>query len=237
MSIYCTYLTTYSGNKFPPFYIGSSTVSRISNGYQGSVSSKMYKELWDQEIKTNPHLFKTRVISTHSSGKEARDKELKFHKNLNVVKSDMYVNRALAKPNGFHGTDVSKEKHPRWGQHHSTTSKQLIGAKNKGKSPHNKGVPMSQKNRDRIKLTKRLNPHPAPNKGKKMNYSSDALAAMNRAKTWKLTTPGNETLIVNNLRKFCKDQCLNERALRGLASGLRKHYNGWQCSLIEDVIS
>ena len=96
---------------------------------------------------------------------------------------------------------------------------------------------MSQKNRDRIKLTKRLNPHPAPNKGKKMNYSSDALAAMNRAKTWKLTTPGNETLIVNNLRKFCKDQCLNERALRGLASGLRKHYNGWQCSLIEDVIS
>jgi hypothetical protein len=197
----------------------------------------MYKELWNQEIKINPHLFKTRIISTHDSSKEARDKELKFHRHLNVVKSDMYINRALAKPNGFHGTDVSKENHPRWGKQHSTKSKQLIGAKNKGKTPHNKGVLMLQKDRDRIKLTKRLNPRPAPNKGKKMHYLPDALAAMNRAKTWKLTTPGNETLIVKNLRKFCKDQCLNERALRSLASGLRKHYNGWQCSLIEDVIS
>jgi hypothetical protein len=197
----------------------------------------MYKELWDQEIKINPHLFKTKIISTHNSGKEARDKELKFHRHLNVVKSDMYVNRALAKPNGFHGTDVSKENHPRWGKQHSSNSKQLIGAKNKGKTPHNKGVPMPQKDRDRIKLTKRLNPRPAPNKGQKMNYSSNALAAMNRAKTWKLITPHNEILFIENLRKFCKDQCLNERALRDIASSLRKYYNGWQCSLVKNVIS
>jgi hypothetical protein len=53
-TIYCTYLTIYSGNKLPPFYIGSTSVNRISNGYHGSVSSKRYKSIWLEELKTNP---------------------------------------------------------------------------------------------------------------------------------------------------------------------------------------
>ena len=48
--MYCVYLTTYFGAKLPMFYIGSSTVSRVNSGYRGSVSSKSYKEIWNNEI-------------------------------------------------------------------------------------------------------------------------------------------------------------------------------------------
>lgn len=230
MNIYCTYLTSYRGNKLPPFYIGSSTVSKIHKGYQGSVSSKIYKKIWDREIKINPHLFTTKVISTHGSSKEARSKELKFHKHLNVVKSNMYVNRALAKPNGFHGNDVSKEKHPRWGQQHSAETKQAIGVKNKGKIPHNKGIPMPQSDKDKMIMSKKLNAKPAWNKGKTMAYSDKALANMCRAKQWMVVDPAGTKSVITNLRTFCKSLSLNERAMRSIASGKRIAYNGWHCS-------
>ncbi len=30
--MYCVYLTTYSGDKLPPYYIGSTSIAKISNG-------------------------------------------------------------------------------------------------------------------------------------------------------------------------------------------------------------
>ncbi len=60
--LFCTYLTTYSGNKLPLFYIGSSSVERVNNGYHGSVKSKAYSTIWKSELKHNPHLFKTRIL-------------------------------------------------------------------------------------------------------------------------------------------------------------------------------
>lgn len=33
--LYCTYLTSYFGNKLPPFYIGYTTVANINRGYRG----------------------------------------------------------------------------------------------------------------------------------------------------------------------------------------------------------
>ena len=115
MNIYCTYLTIYLGNKLPPFYIGSSTIDRINSGYRGSVSSKKYKIIWESELKLNPHLFQTKIISTHQTSKEARQKEMFFHEQLKVVKSEMYVNLSIARENGFFGMDVSGKNNPRYG--------------------------------------------------------------------------------------------------------------------------
>lgn len=56
-TIYCTYLTTYFGNKLPMFYIGSTSVSKIKNGYRGSVSSKQYKTVWMKELKENQKII------------------------------------------------------------------------------------------------------------------------------------------------------------------------------------
>jgi len=45
---FCTYLTSYSGNKLPPFYIGSSSTERISSEegliYRKDLSDKMTGE-------------------------------------------------------------------------------------------------------------------------------------------------------------------------------------------------
>jgi len=115
MSIYCTYITFYRGNKLPPFYIGSTSVEKINNGYHGSVGSKEYKAIWKSELKENPHLFKTKILSTHGDRKDALIKEEKFQKSLNVVRSTMYINKSLATINGFFGMKVPKEYHHSFG--------------------------------------------------------------------------------------------------------------------------
>lgn len=100
---YCTYLTVYSGNKLPIFYIGSSSIERVSSGYHGSVQSKEYKKIWNSEIKNNPHLFKTSIITTHETRKEATKKELSFQKSVQAPKNPLYTNRAFAQVEGCYG--------------------------------------------------------------------------------------------------------------------------------------
>jgi hypothetical protein len=116
MSIYCTYLTTYRGNKLPNFYIGSTKVERILSGYRGSVSSKLYRNIWIEELSKNPHLFSTKIISYHNTNEEAKEKELFFHRSLDVVKSSLYVNTSEARKNGFFGKDVSGSNNPMFGR-------------------------------------------------------------------------------------------------------------------------
>ena len=103
MSIYVTYLTIYSGNKLPPFYIGSSSLNKVNDGYRGSVTSNKYGITWKEELKNNPHLFKTIIISKHNTRPEAMDKELILQTKLNVVKSPMYINMSFASVNGYFG--------------------------------------------------------------------------------------------------------------------------------------
>ncbi len=95
-SKFCVYLTTYSGNKLPMFYIGSTTLTKYQNGYLGSVSSKKYKNVWRNEIQQNPQLFKTKIIAVYETRKEAFDKEEKLQKHLNVIQNPLYVNMSFA---------------------------------------------------------------------------------------------------------------------------------------------
>ena len=94
--IYCTYLTVYTGNKLPPFYIGSTSVDNINKGYRGSVSSKKYMDIWKQEIASHPDLFKTSILTRHETRQEAQDKEIIFHESLSVALNPMYINMAHA---------------------------------------------------------------------------------------------------------------------------------------------
>lgn len=108
MSTYCVYLTTYFGKKMPIFYVGSSTVKKINSGYRGSVSSKEYGKIWKEELRNNPELFKTKIISLHETRKEAFDKEEKLQKQLNVVRNDLYVNKSFA------NSKFSLKQHSPW---------------------------------------------------------------------------------------------------------------------------
>jgi hypothetical protein len=102
--IYVVYLTTYIGTKLPPYYIGSTSLYNITHkNYIGSVNSKRYKNLFIEESKLNSHLFKTEIISTHKSRKDALEAELAEQIKRDVVKSPEYINLSFAKINGFFG--------------------------------------------------------------------------------------------------------------------------------------
>lgn len=116
MGIYVVYLTIYYGDRLPRRYIGSSKLEKVKNGYHGSVVSKKYKEIWKKELKENPNLFKTRVLSIHETDILARKEELKLHKKYDVVKSDKYINMSFASINGFFGMNTSGINHPNFGR-------------------------------------------------------------------------------------------------------------------------
>ena len=80
----------------PPFYIGSTSVEKVNNGYKGSVKSASYKDIWHEELKNNPELFDIKIITIFDSRKKALEEENRLHKKLNVVKNPLYINKAIA---------------------------------------------------------------------------------------------------------------------------------------------
>ena len=131
--MYCVYLTTYFGNKLPPFYIGSASIDRINKGYHGTVSSKRYKSIWAKELADNPQLFSTRIICQFVSRKDALEKEKKLQMLLSAVQNGLYINQAYACPNGFFGRDVKGENNPMYGKSLSDKSKGRISSAHTGK--------------------------------------------------------------------------------------------------------
>lgn len=107
---YVVYLTKYKGDKLPSWYIGSSNIDKIKNGYNGTILSKKYKEKYDKEQKENKHFFKTRVLSYHKTRQCALDEELRLQKKHNVVKNKDYINESYAQVNGFFGRTMTKEE-------------------------------------------------------------------------------------------------------------------------------
>jgi hypothetical protein len=86
------------------------------NGYHGTVKSKKYQNLYRKEIKNNPHLFKTHIISSFPKRQEALEKENTLQRKLNVVNSPLYFNEAYAKNFGM---STQGEKNGFFGKHHS----------------------------------------------------------------------------------------------------------------------
>jgi hypothetical protein len=93
---FCVYLTIYTGNKMPMFYIGSTSIEKIKLGYRGSVTSKAYKEIWKTELRSNPHLFKTNIISTHNTRMDSLEKENKLQVCVDAVYNTLYINKGYA---------------------------------------------------------------------------------------------------------------------------------------------
>jgi hypothetical protein len=127
--MYAVYLTIYYGDKLPPFYIGSSSIKKIENGYCGSIRSKKYKDIFYEEIKYNKHLFEVIIISTHNTRSEAINFELELQKYFDVVKSYDFFNEAFASINGMFGRDVSGSSNPMYGKKHTENTKKVLSEK------------------------------------------------------------------------------------------------------------
>ena len=115
---YNVYLTEYSGDLLPHLYIGSSTQTKIDNGYNGSVTSTKYKDIFRQERKNNPQKFKTQILKTFNDRAEALRFELELQIINDVVKSPHFINMSLASVNGCFGMDVSGKLNPMYGRKH-----------------------------------------------------------------------------------------------------------------------
>lgn len=121
MGKYCVYLTVYFGERLPRRYLGSSSVERIRSGYRGSVSSKKWKSTWQSELKVNPHLFKTRIITKHKTRHAAIKQELSLQKKYNIIRSNKWINEGYAQPNGYAGRDTSGSNNPGYGKNYTAT--------------------------------------------------------------------------------------------------------------------
>jgi hypothetical protein len=181
MSIYCVYLTIYRGTKLPPFYIGSSSVEKVQNGYHGSVCSKQFKDIWKSELRFNPNLFETKIISTHSDRKEATLKERTFQKKVNAVRNPLYINQSFAaydsftdrdqsgKNNPMYGTSRKGEANPFYGQTHTEETlakmrgRKCSEANKKLYSKLKKGIPDSEETKLKKSIAKKGKP---PNSSK-----------------------------------------------------------------------
>jgi len=130
MKKYVVYITYYKGDKLPPWYIGSSYEEKVKKGYNGSVVSKRWRDVYAQEQKENKHLFKTKILSYHETYKLALKEELRLQKMHKVVPNKEYFNEAYATVNGCFGRDVSGELHPRYGMNNS---KEMIEKANRTK--------------------------------------------------------------------------------------------------------
>lgn len=138
---YCTYLTIYSGNKLPPFYIGYSTVIKVTNrGYHGSVGSIRYKDIWRQELKTSPHLFKTKILKVFLSMNEAKEHEYKLLKAVSAHKNPLYINMGIMGKHLYfdrtgipHTQETLELLRQRPKGKHTPESKRKIGIGNTGK--------------------------------------------------------------------------------------------------------
>lgn len=103
---FVVYLTMYTGDKLPKWYIGSTNKNKIEKGYNGSVASKMWLEKYKKEQKENRHLFKTRILSYHNTREEALNEEYRVQQIHKSPYNEKYINRAYA--TSFIGGDNSE---------------------------------------------------------------------------------------------------------------------------------
>lgn len=156
--MFCTYVTFYSGNKLPPFYLGSTSVMSIEKGYHGSVASKEYRDVWLAELKANPQLFRTVILRTYSTRAAAFERESLLQQKMNVVSSPFYINKAIAKPGGWFGAGLFGERNPHYGKHLSEAHREKLsisGRKPKTESTKTK-MQIAQRKRREIPESPRI---------------------------------------------------------------------------------
>lgn len=217
--IFCVYLTIYRGNKLPPFYIGSTSVDKINNGYRGSVLSKNYKRIWKDEIKTNPDLFKTVIISLHDTRKEASDKEAKLQQLLNVISNPLYTNQNII-VNG-HVCYTSRKGVKFSEDHRSKISNALSGIKRdpstiaKIRTNLSKRGPVSESTKSKMSRS-RMGFVPSDETRRKISESQkgrvldnnqrDNLALLrSNGMCWIVIDPNGSKHTTINLRNWCRD--------------------------------
>jgi len=233
MKMFVTYLTIYKGNKLPPFYIGYTKKSNIEKGYNGSVKSKKYKGIWEEEKKKG--LLKTIILSEYDKKEDAINREAYLQNFFSVHTNPMYINMATANKKFFPTRKKLSEEH-----------KRKIGQSN---SKALKGKKLSEETRKKLALVqkkrwekwretntpkiKEKKSHAKYWLGKNRNEStknkiSESLQGNQcHAKEWIIITPNNEKMNIKGLAQFCRENGLHYKSfLHNIKKG--KTYKGYK---------
>lgn len=224
---FVVYLTVYSGNQLPPFYIGSTSLVKIKKGYRGSPYSKQYREIWRRELKHNPHLFTTRIVSLHKTRSEAANKESKIQSQLNVTHNSLYINKAY-----WLGG------HLNYGRSHTKEARLKMSRSRKGKY---RGLKQSQEHIDRRfakirqdgkvvttetrqKISNSLKGNIPHNKGKVMpEYLKQNLSLKRQKYKFILKDKNDQLLEVDHLMNFCREHNFTAAQISNLRGNFRKN--------------
>ena len=233
---YVVYHTTYSGDKFPANYIGSTTIDKIQQGYKGSVSSKEFKSIWKQELNTNPHLFSVQIISYHDTRPAATYKELQIQKLFNVVTNPLFINKSYAQPNGFFGMNISGKNHPNYGKTGKNSpnfGKKHSKERREKNSKSKIGITHTEKRKRNISLSKLGKKQPNVSKARKGNKYPNASIAKNNntyaQKEYYVVDPTGNKINIINLKKFCKEYNLNYSCMANVSNNRATHHKQWKC--------
>ena len=143
-------------------------LEKLDSNYHGSgtIISKIYKK--------RPHTLKEVYLKTCYSQEELDEWEQYYINFYNTLSPNGYnlqeggrggvpSEDARRKMSNAHKGLCAGEKHPMFGKHHSDETKQKISKSHKGKPAHNKGKPMSEKQKKKLreantngKLSKRV---------------------------------------------------------------------------------
>lgn len=165
--MFCTYLTIYSGDMMPKYYLGSTSIENIiNNNYYGSISSKRFKTIFKNELKNNPELFDIIILTEHDNRKDALKQELIYQIKVDCVRNNDYINRSLAKPNGYFGFNGAGIESNVYGLKRSKDSKEKYRLANLGENNPQYGKPSKRKGCTQIAWNKGIKmPNPSPKKG------------------------------------------------------------------------
>lgn len=106
---------------------------------------------------------------------------------------------------------ISGENNPFYGKRHTEETKRMISEKKKG-------TKVSEETKEKLR---------AANTGKKMSPESIAKSAAAKAKTYYLTDPEGNSIVVNNLSEFCRENGLDQGNMNAMYKGKYKSCKGY----------
>lgn len=110
-----------------------------------------------------------------------------------------------------HSERMSGENNPFYGKRHTEETKRLISEKKRGSI-------ITEAVKEKLRKI---------NTGKKMKPESIAKTVAANQKTWYLTTPDGEEIVVENLSKYCRENNLDQRNMSKMYNGLQKTSKGY----------
>lgn len=124
----------------------------------------------------------------------------------------------------------------RLGVRPSEETRKLLSECHKGEKHHYYGKTFSEQHKKKLSDAKKGDKNPKHWEGKhRSDETKEKLRIANEKKIYKITTPDNEEIICTNIRKFARDNDINNSRLYEVLNGKTKEYKGYKVEKIGDI--